>query len=200
MKRKASLIIITTGTIGLLFTIIARAIGSDTNALGSAISSFRYFTIQSNLIVVIYFWLLFSLNPKNIKFDKAIGGVIIYITVTFIVFALFLEPTWSPQGIELLGSILNHYVTPILSIVFLIYFRKDYSFNYKTIPFWLIYPLLYLLYVIIYGSLTNNYFYPFFEIDVIGVSNFIINSIALLIFFGILSIGVVFLSKKRVRE
>jgi len=199
LKKTPSLIIVLVSTLGLLSTIIARTMGV-TDPLNNAVSTFKYFTVQSNLIVVFYFWILFSLNPNNKKFDNAIGAVVLYITVTFIVFALFLEPTWAPKGIELVGSIINHYITPILAISFLIYFKSDYSFKFKTIPFWLVYPLIYLIYVIIHGSLTSNYLYPFFEIDEIGISRFILNSAALLVLFGFLSCGFVFIFKKRVRE
>lgn len=198
MKKAFSLIIVIAGTIGVLSTMIGSAIDNPTMPLLSSLQTLRYFTIQSNLIVVVYFWLLFSLKlDKNKKFNDMLGGVTVYITITFIVFAIMLARTWNPVGISQVGNILNHYIVPLLTIGFLIQFRKEYHFSFSNIKFWIIYPLIYGIFVLIHGAITLDYLYPFFEIDTNGIWYFLISVFTIIILFFFLSCSFIYLTKKK---
>ncbi len=198
MKRKIALMIVILGSIGVLSTMIGSALDNPSTPLISALSTLRYFTIQSNLIVIIYFWLLFSLKlDKHKKFNDLLGGVTVYISITFMVFAIMLARTWSPDGISQLGNILNHYVVPLLTIGFLIWFRKLYNFQFRNIKYWIIYPILYVTFVLIHGAFTQDYLYPFFEIDVIGIDYFLLAFLSIVTLFFVLSTAYILLTNNR---
>ena len=197
MKKAFTLTIVVLGTIGVLSTMIGSAIDNPGSPLISALQTFRYFTIQSNLIVIVYFWLIFSLKlDKNKKFNDFLGGVTVYITITFLVFAIMLAGTWNPNGVSQLGNILNHYITPLLTIGFLVWYRQEYNFEFSNIKKWIIYPLLYVVFVLIHGSITSDYIYPFFEVDTLGIWYFLISVFSIVTLFLILSSSLVFLTKK----
>jgi hypothetical protein len=175
LKRGWALAIVTVGTIGILAHIIQDAFIEFPDAPLRSVSIFKYFTIQSNLIAIIYFWLYFSLqlHYKNRIFQRLIGMVVVCITITFLVFLFFLEPTYDPVGLDLLGSILLHYINPVLVVGFVLYYRKDYDVQYDDIILWLSYPLLYILFLVILGVITNDYLYPFFQVSEVGVIGFL---------------------------
>lgn len=196
MKRKFALIIAVLGTLGILFTLIYHMFDNPSTPLASGLEIFRYFTILSNLIVAIYFWLLFSLNlDKNSLFKKLLGGVAVYITITGVVFALFLQADFQQFGLDKVGSIISHYIIPILTVGFLLFFREDYNFSFKDIIKWSIFPIGYIIFLLIRGSVTSDYIYPFLELDSLGFGLFTLYFIVLIAFFGILSIGVVCLTR-----
>ncbi len=143
MKGKASLIITIFGILGILFILINNVLDNPATPIISGLGIFRHFTILSNLLIVIYFWLLFSLKlDKSKRFKKLLGDVAVYITVTGIVFAIILQKDFNPIGFKKLGSIICHYVTPVLTVGFLVYYRKDYHFSFKDFLRWLIFPLI----------------------------------------------------------
>ncbi len=197
MKRKFALTIVVLSIFGVLSTFISTAIDNPDTPLISSLLTLRYFTIQSNLIVLTYFWMLFYLKlDKNVKFNKFLGGVTVYITITFLVFAIALQKTWHPEGIGLVGNILNHYVVPIGTLAFLGWFKKDYLFTFSDIKTWLIYPIVYLVFLVIQGLISGDYIYPFFQIDEVGVLPFIYGILGVILLFLGLSAASIFITSK----
>ena len=193
-----ALIIAIMGTLGILLTLIFRVLDNPTTPIASGLGIFRYFTILSNLIVVIYFWLLFSLKlDKSEAFNKFFGGVTVYITVTGMVFVIILQDGFQQIGFDNTGSIICHYIVPLLTIGFLIYYRNEYSFCYKDIFFWFIFPVLYLIFLLTRGFITNDYIYPFFELDSLGIGLFSLYLFVIIAFFGILSTGLIYLTAQK---
>ena len=88
MKKRFVLIIFGSSVIGLLATIIHGVFfEEETIKIINGVNLFKYFTLQSNLIVAIYFLVYFNGRYKDNKlFNKMLGGVVIYITITFIVY------------------------------------------------------------------------------------------------------------------
>lgn len=188
MKRKLSLAIFLLATLGVLATVISIGMENPDSPVKTALGAFKYFTIQSNVIVIIYFSMVYSMKfDSKPVFHTLLGGVTVYITITFIVFAALLQSVWNPQGLGLIGNILNHYAVPLMTIGFLIYFRKDYQFRYRDVRYWILYPIVYVIFLIIHGLVTQDYIYPFFEIDEIGFGNFILMFSIIMTLFLLLS-------------
>jgi hypothetical protein len=59
--------------------------------------------------------------------------------------------------------------------------------KYKQIPKWLIYPLIYLTFILIRGKFSNFYPYPFVDVGNLGLSIVLINSVLLIALFSGLS-------------
>lgn len=199
MKNKYAFVIIIVSILGLMFSFINTVFFVDeANPFLRGIELFKYFTIQSNLIVALYFSLfLLSKYKDSETFTKMIGGVVIYITITFLVFASLLEPTYSPKGFALIGSIFNHYLTPLLVIGFMYLFRKDYKFQREDLLLWIIYPILYTIFLVIIGQVTNDYIYPFFQVNNIGVIGLILSMIGMIILYLIMSFTLVKIVSKK---
>ena len=139
-----------------------------------------YFTIESNLMVfLLYTGKLLPTKKKDSFFENPIvnGSVTLYITVTGIVYFLLLRDV--RQGMTLdynIGNVLLHYITPILALTYRIVFPSREKIRYRTIPLWLIYPLIYLAMTMIRGAIENVYPYPFINVSRIGYPQAFINS------------------------
>ena len=188
MKKYLAASIVVVITIGLLINIVVESMTVDPVNVLKGFGLFRYYTLQSNLIVGIYFasYLVGKWNKVEL-FSRFIGGVVIYVTVTFIVFALFIQPTYHPTGWNAVANILLHYLSPVLTILFISLYRKEYFFKRNDVVNWIIYPVLYLVFLVIYGSITNDYLYPFFQVENVGVIGLVIAIVLLVIFFIFLS-------------
>lgn len=159
-----------------------------TNPLGS-IRLFKYFTMLSNLLAVIYFWMMFSLRYQLRQkwFDHMLGGIVIYLFVTFVIYALLLEGTYDQSTLDVIGNVSLHYVNPLIVLGYLVYFRSQYSFELKDLITWFVFPITYVIFMVVHGLITDDFLYPFFQVSEVGVQGLISMIVILFGVFFLLS-------------
>ena len=137
-------------------------------------NSFKAFTIQTNFMVTIWLTLAILWHNKPETLEKITGpfkgALTVYITITFIFFAVLLAPFYQPTGWAAFSNIVFHYITPIAFIVDWILTENKKRYNWKYLPYWiLIYPVCYQAFVFIHGTFTGNYIYYFFDVNALGI-------------------------------
>ncbi|MBE6037590.1 MAG: hypothetical protein E7218_00070 [Anaerofustis stercorihominis] len=167
---------------------------------------FLYYTNISNLIVGVYFLLLFVYKQYDIVFlsftdmSAVSFSVMMIIAVTFLVFHFILVPYGlknreiiKQMNIKFTESIILHYIIPISTAVYwFLYSDKSFrGFIYGIL--WLGAPLLYFVFIM-YRAKNGNiegtkskYPYPFLDIDRIGRRRCAGNIFALFVVFVALS-------------
>ncbi len=179
---------------------------SSTNPVNSSFSFlirnlrvYRYFTMQTNLLVIIWLILaiIWSSDPNKMEklMGKLKGALTLYITVTFIIFAIILSPLYQPSGIDGIINLMVHYIIPIGFIIDW-FITENNSYEWQFIPYWLIYPICYLVFVMIHGVTLDDFIYPFLNIDSLGVNGLVISVIFLILFFIGLSSLYIVISQK----
>lgn len=151
---------------------------------------FSYFTILTNLLVAGYFSIqLFSgFSSGRLNKPGVLTALTVYITVVGLVYQFVLRPLWDPQGLQKIVDELLHSVVPLLVIIYWYYNEKMRTVQYKQIPQWFIYPLIYLCYILLRGSVSGFYPYPFIDAGAIGMQKVLFNASFLLLFFAGLSV------------
>ncbi len=179
------LIILLLGLVDLAYANVTSILG------GTLLTPDKYFTYQSNALVLI--WLILALlwrnNPE--KLDKICGpirgAITVYISVTFIVYGIVLAPLSNPTGIGAIQNLIHHYLNPVVFILDFFYTeRKQYRWIY-ILP-WLIYPHLYLIFSFIFGSITGDYIYFFLDYPQLGFIKYLMWYIILFSLIIILSV------------
>lgn len=157
----------------------------------SIISILSFYTIQSNLFVLVFYtgyFIVLKLNP-NVEKTKTYhilkGATIMVIFLTFIVYTISLHSSnfamdvkTSSSNIFMVSNIFVHFITPVM--VFLDYFIFDEKGYFKKIYsiIWYLIPILYLVYVYTYSHFGGQFFsiggskkyaYYFLDIDKIGI-------------------------------
>lgn len=162
---------------------------------------FVYFTTQSNLLVGLCFlagalgpWLSRSGPPDVVR-----GAVTLYILVTFLIFHLVLANPASgfSDGAAHLGSIQNillHTVTPLLALLDWVLIRTR-RLRRRWAAAWLAYPLAYLAFALIRGTIVHRYPYPFLDVRSIGYGGVTVVSLGLFVVFWLLGLVVVLLGR-----
>lgn len=168
----------------------------------TTIRFFSFFTILTNSLVAVFF-MLSLIRPKTGKRslpDKpgTLTAVTVYITVVGLVYQIVLRHTWEPAGLQKIIDELLHSVIPVLVIVFWYLYENKSALKFGQIPQWLIYPLLYLIYVLIRGSISGFYPYPFLNVADIGWQKVIVNSTVITVLFLVISAVFVKFGKSRV--
>ena len=169
----------------------------------AAVRFFSFFTITTNTIVFIFSaFLLFGGKSKANAFFKkctTITAITVYILIVGIVFNLLLRPTLNLQGHHRIVSEIFHTVVPVLFFFFWLFFVSPERISFKTIWFWLVYPIIYMIYTIIHGFISSFYPYPFIDVTKLGLQTALINGVFVLIAFVVLSVILISISKIRTK-
>jgi hypothetical protein len=170
----------------------------EDQTLGAAlIRFFSYFTILTNLLVIIYLSAhTFRINPRNkfigklisgFKFPESSTAITVYIVVVGLVYQLILSKPLS--GWIIVSDGILHAVIPVFFTIYWFVFISNQRVNVATIPYWLIYPFIYFLYILVRGELTDIYPYPFIDVSELGYPKVLFNCFVVAIVFLVISIS-----------
>ncbi len=160
---------------------------------------FSYFTILTNILVAFCFTITL-LKPKSrvgefFSQPRLLTAVTAYITFVWIAYNILLRHLWNPEGFRLIVDELLHSFIPCLSILYWLIFVPKSELQWKSILPWMIYPLIYLWYVLIRGALSGFYPYPFIDVNALGHFKVFLNDGGLILAFMLLSLLFVAIGK-----
>lgn len=154
---------------------------------GSFMNTISYFTILSNSLIAVSlsFSTFFPKTKLGIFFSNLSvqTAVALYITIVFLVYNTVLRGIWKPVGWQLFLDNMLHVLIPILYILYWLFFVTKEKLNWKNGLYWLLFPLVYLIYSLIRGSIVDWYPYPFLNAAKLGYDKVIINIITMLLVF-----------------
>lgn len=137
----------------------------------SPVSFFSFFTNLTNVIVsvilIISAWALLRGREPSERDDLIRGAGVVYITVVGLVYVTLLRG-------EDLGALMPwintqlHIVMPLVVIADWLYQPPKSKLTLNHAFLWLIFPLVYLVYSLIRGSIINWYPYPFLNPATVG--------------------------------
>ncbi len=136
----------------------------------STVDFFSYFTIQSNLIgVAVLLWV--SLKPESSEAspyrDLIRGAPVLYLGITGIVFALLLSD--QPLVTVPFSNTVLHKLMPVVMVVDWILDPPKQAISFRqAATWWLVYPVLWLIYTMVRGPIVGWYPYPFLNPSVMG--------------------------------
>lgn len=189
MKKPLAFILILAGWFALIAQFVLMVENRTTPASEAIIRFFSYFTILTNLLIAVFFSAQIFTAFSSVKINKpgVLTALTVYITVVGLVYQFLLRPLWDPQGLQKVVDELLHSIIPLLVIVYWYFNENRQAVKYKQIPQWFIYPAVYLCYILIRGSVSGFYPYPFIDAGTIGMQKVLWNAFFLLLFFAGLS-------------
>jgi hypothetical protein len=186
---------LTLGALIVWYSVIAQFYLSIVNRLTlvpeAVIRFFTYFTIQTNILVAVFFTTLLLKRASDWgKFFSRPGvstAICSYITFVGLIYNLLLRQLWQPTGLQLIVDELLHSAIPLIFILYWLIYVPKMGLQWKNIFTWLIYPVIYIVIVLIRGSLSGYYPYPFIDVNDLGYSRVFLNGFGLIIAFLLLS-------------
>jgi hypothetical protein len=141
-----------------------------------------YFTVQSNLLVVVTTAAL-VLHPDRagrlwgvLRLDALFG-----ITVTGVIYSTLLRGVVELHGAAAVTNALLHYVGPLMAVLGWFLFGPRPRINENTLMLSMIWPGLYVAYTFAHGALSHWYPYPFIDVTTHGYVTVIRNGIGLIL-------------------
>ncbi|XVS65243.1 Pr6Pr family membrane protein [Actinosynnema sp. CA-299493] len=150
---------------------------------------FSYFTIQSNLFVLVVAITL-AVNPvrdgrgwRVARLDALLG-----ITITGLVFALVLAPLVHHVGIAWWVNLGFHQLSPVLAVLGWLLFGPRPRVDRATVArALLIWPVLWIAYTFVHGAVTDWYPYPFLDATELGFGAALRNALLVLVAAAVLA-------------
>lgn len=203
MKRTFSILIALLGWFAVVAQYFLMIENRVTTISETSIRFFSYFTILTNSLCAIYFTSISLLKPGQVPSSKQtslLTPITVYITVVGLVYQIVLRPLWEPQGMQRIVDELLHSIIPAAIIVFWYFFGAIKDVKYSNAFSWLIYPIVYLILILIRGHFSAFYPYPFIDVLKFGFNEVLKNTVFLMLLFVSLSLLFIFIGKKWGRQ
>lgn len=181
---------------GQLYIIITYRTASVTTTL---VQYFSYYTILTNMLLAYVCTKLFLRKEDSKNRQQVLTAILVYILTVGLTYNAILRWIWEPKGLQLIVDNLLHTIVPSLYLLFWILCVKKNDLKWRDILPWLIYPFVYLVYVLIRGAISGVYPYPFIDISQIGYTRALINSVGVTVLIVLLSLFFVWVSRRSKR-
>ncbi|HZK64899.1 MAG TPA: Pr6Pr family membrane protein [Puia sp.] len=202
--RGKQLLIITGAFLGwcsLIFQFYLILVNRQASVPETIIRYFTFFTILTNLLLALCFtFLLLDPHSRTGKFFSSastLTAITTYIILVSIVYNVVLRFLWNPQGLQKLVDELLHTVNPLLFLLFWILFVPKSGLRWRSVFVWLIYPVLYIVLILLRGAGSDYYPYPFVDVTRLGYAKVFFNTSLLILFFLLISLLFVGVGKWR---
>jgi hypothetical protein len=181
-----------------LYLLIVAATALGRTVPGAAVQFFSYYTILSNLLVVLCYlgvWRGGFFARPGVR-----SAVALYIAAVGLVYAAILARLWSPAGLQFVVDAALHYATPVLYLGFWLLFVEKAALRYGGVASWMIFPIAYCAYALLRGAYAGLYPYPFLEADKLGYGRVLGNIAILIAAFSLLGLAMVALGRTLARR
>jgi hypothetical protein len=157
--------------------------------LGTVITFFSFFTILTNILTASVFTAVAFYSKhgwgKWLCRPSVQAATAVYIAIVGMVYQLLLRQLWNPQGAQWVADVLLHSMVPVGYVVYWLLFAPRAGLSWKDSVTWLIYPGVYLVYVLARGAVSGLYPYPFVDVNVLGYGGVLARSgLLMLVFLG----------------
>jgi len=191
MKRVLLYLLAIIGWITLVVRIYLKITTSGLPLMESLVQFFSFFTVLTNLLVTIYCTVhLLSSNQQNrtnlFLRPDTLTALTVFILMVGTVYHLVLKSLWNPEGLLMITDEIYHTFVPLGTLALWIVSTNNRLGNLKNLFSWMLYPILYLLFILIIGSFSDFYPYPFLNVaelgieKVMGISFYILMIVSLL--------------------
>ena len=176
--------------IELTFT-ISGALGTGDPLAPALVRYFSFFTIETNLLLALVITTS-CLRPGADSFFLRPGvrtAAVVYIIMVGAVYALLLSNLYHWTGLMLVADHILHVALPILYPLYWLAFVEKGQIRWTYPLIWMFFPIIYFIYILLRGAVSNAYPYPFLDVGKLGYNQVILNALGLMA--ALLALGLV---------
>ena len=168
-----------------------------TSRTALVVNVFCYFTVQSNLIVMVTTAAL-AVRPDrpSTLFRVARLTGLVAILITFVVFHLALAGLQDLHGAAATADLLLHTVSPVLAVAGWLVFGPRRTTTRRVAALTLVFPLCWCVLALVRGAVIDFYPYPFVDVRELGYARVLVNGALVGVLFAALSGGAVLADRR----
>ena len=199
MKKKFGIIGCCLGWFAVIVQLFLMIQNRQADIPETIIRFFSFFTILTNILVALYFTInVFHLKGSFSKLFSAGGSITAittFILIVGLVYQFILRQIWEPKGMQMIVDELLHTIIPLYMLVYWFFNIQKDDLILKNLFYWLLYPVIYLVAVMLRGYFSHYYPYPFLNVDQLGLQ-IILKNIGLIIIFTLIVMTILWLIGK----
>jgi hypothetical protein len=175
-----------------LYAVAVQIIFLQRNLMFVPSNFFSYFTVESNLLAAAVFlvsaWLIRGDrgDKKSRVFEYLRGAAVLYMVITGLVYSILLSGADVQTPLPFVDTVL-HYVFPVVVLIDWLIDRPSRAVPMKVALLWLSFPVAYVVYSLVRGSIVGWYPYPFLDVTAHGYTSVATVSVILAVCTVILS-------------
>lgn len=159
------------------------------------VNLFSYFTIQSNIVVLVAAALCAALVwRRSVAWEALRLDALLGITITGLVYELVLAGG-SITGWASAANIALHYVVPWATVAAWLVLGPRPTLSWAALGWTFLWPVLWLAYTFVRGALTGWYPYPFLDVPTIGLARALVNAVVIVGFAFLLALGALWIDR-----
>ncbi|WP_405381943.1 Pr6Pr family membrane protein [Maribacter sp. LLG6340-A2] len=199
MKRKFEIFGLCISWFAVVSQFILMIQNRQADIFETVVRFFSFFTILTNTIVALFFTAKVLKKKqfllKLLVKDGTITAITAFILIVGLVYQLVLRSIWEPTGLQFLIDELLHTFIPLYMLGYWFFHVKKSDLSPKMVFIWLMYPLIYIVFIMVRGSFSNYYPYPFLNVSEIGFEKAILNTGVIIAISIILLLALLFTGK-----
>lgn len=160
---------------------------------------FSYFTILSNVLVMLCCCcIVFSSKSRFgrwITKPASMTAITLYILVVGIIYNGILRFLLDLHGMMQVVDELLHVVIPLSFFLYWWFLVDKSGITWNQVFYWMVFPLIYLLYTLCHGAYSDFYPYPFVNVTDLGMGRVLINSFGVTFVFLIVGLLLIAMGK-----
>jgi len=202
LSRAIRLVALTSALFGTSSRLVISALN------GGGISTYGYFTIQSNLMVCVFLGIEVLAWMRGREEDSRAatlrhavhGAIVLYITITALVYNLLLAASIDHSGFNGLILIVNHTITPLLFVADWVVNQRRRAYRASLIGLWLLYPIAYGVFGSIEGARSGTFRYFFLDFVSTSAASYIVGLAIVTAMFVVVSLMIVGMNRVVIRK
>ena len=177
------------GALGLS-SILIEIIVLSNEGVFSAFNFFSFFTILSNLFAGLFLIYFGISNSNSNKSQLLRGAITLYMLMTGVIFAVLLAGLENARLTAVpWDNLVLHYIMPIVLVLDWLFNPPTKRISAKAVWLWAIFPIAYVVYTLIRGSIVAWYPYPFLNPATSSYQQVIVTSLVLAVFVIAVAFG-----------
>lgn len=161
---------------------------------------FNYFTIQSNIVMLIAAIMVIRRVDLTTPWMRALRLVSLAgISITGLIYALILAKDDNYTGMREFANILLHYVNPWGAVLLFLIFGPWPRLSVADIPRAMVWPVAWVVYTLVHGAVTDWWPYGFIDVGDRGVGPVLVSIATIFIVAIALSLFYIGLTRLRLR-
>lgn len=155
------------------------------------VNFFSFFTVLSNIFAASLLIYLGFAKKTSQKTEVIRGAITLYMLMTGVIFAFLLA---SLEGVRLTATpwdnVVLHYIMPIVVVGDWFLHPPKKRLPAKIVALWAVFPVTYVIYTLIRGSIVSWYPYPFFNPNLTSYGQVLATSAIIAVFVIIAAFGI----------
>ena len=171
---------------------------------GSLSNFLSYFTVLCNLLIAVSLTFA-SLAPNTragvfFSLLSVQSAIALYIFIVCLVYNTVLRGILTLTGWHYFVDNMLHVVVPILYILYWLFFRTTGTLKWQDGLYWVFFPITYLIYSLIRGSIVGWYPYPFLNAAKLGYEKVFLNIAVMVVIFLVAGLALIFMTRSLTRK